>query len=164
MSERKVAESIEILILHCRMFCYGYRDSLEFLIDPIASLYNQFAGLHLISTMFLIKDKKREIRGGVFYRVLQPIGLEHLLAPIWEVMDLPLGNTNFGDYLRISRNKLTTHGDLSFMSLPSDVQHITFDEDAVEQFNELLEKLAECVIELQDSLEKIPSSLSDAID
>ena len=40
---------------------------------------------------------------------LQPIGSEHLVAPIWEVMDLPLGNTNFGDYLRISRNKLTTH-------------------------------------------------------
>ncbi len=143
----KDKENIEPVIFHCKMFEYGfsqtYSPTLEALgvTDPIPRLYNEFAGIHLISTMFLL-DKGNKPMGGFCYRVLKPIGLEGLLDKIREIMELPVGNTTFGDFTRHSRNKLTVHGDLSFASLPSEVKEVPFNESYVEEFQELLEKLA----------------------
>lgn len=156
----KDKENIELVIFHCKMFEYGfsqtYSPTLEALgvADQIASFYHQFAGLHLISTMFLL-DKGDKPMGGFCYRVLETMGLESLQDQIREILESPIGNTTFGDFVRHSRNKLTVHGDLSFDSLPSTDKEVPFDEDAFQSFQDLLERLAGKVKNLENNLIKI---------
>ncbi|HIH36872.1 MAG TPA: hypothetical protein HA232_03070 [Methanocellales archaeon] len=150
---KKDKEIIDLVIFHCEMFEFGFS-----FIDPrpIAQLYNMFAGFHLISTMFLIKDQrdKDSPMGGFCYRVLKPLHLEHLLDPIKKIIDTPLGDTTFGDYIRRSRSKLATHGDLSFNSLPLTERKITFNNREVAKFQDLLAELAKEVRILKNNLEK----------
>ena len=156
----KDKENVELVIFHCKMFEYGfsqtYSPALEALgvSDSIPRFYNQFTGLHLISTMFLL-DKGDKLMGGFCYRVLEPMGLEGLLDQIREIIESPIGNTTFGDFIRHSRNKLTVHGDLSFYCLPSVDKEVPFDEHVSQSRQGLLERLAEEVKNLENKLIKI---------
>ena len=156
----KDKENIHLVIFHCRMFEYGFSQTYSPILeafgvtDRIARFYHQFAGLHLISTMFLV-DKGDKPMGGFCYRVLEPLGLGDLLDPIRGIMESPIGNTTFGDFIRRSRNKLAVHGDLSFGSLPSVDKQVPFDTNAVEGFQDLLERLAEEVENLEDNLTRL---------
>ena len=152
-------EKIELVILHCEMFIYGTNDpflSVRAKYKTIPWFYNIFCLMHLISTMFLIQDYSEENRpmSGFCYRTLKPLGLGDLLKPIQKIMDTPLGNTTFGDYIRRSRAKLCTHGDLSFKSLPGEEQKITSNNKEVLKFQDLMEKLIQEVIILKEKLEK----------
>ena len=47
--------------------------------------------------------------GGSVYPALERHGLADLLAPVKAVLDKPLGNTTFGDAIRVFRNKAIVH-------------------------------------------------------
>lgn len=155
MSDKKNREILESLIWHCRMFLYGCSDSPELLVNEIANSFFQFAMLHLTSTMFITKDKSSDTHGGFFYRALSPMGLEYLLAPIEKVLDSPIGNTTLREFIRSKRNKLCTHGDLSFRSQPLKIQTVAWDNNAIEQFNEAHENLNLQVQNLLKQLELV---------
>lgn len=158
--DKKDKEKIELVITHCEMFLYGFHQPSFLLSDftptrerIIADLYNIFTGMHLISTMFLL-DKENNPMGGFCYRILGPLGLGHLLKPIKKIMDTPLDKTTFGNYIRRSRAKLATHGDLSFSSLRFEEQEITFDNKKILKFQKLMERLDEEVESLKNKLEE----------
>lgn len=152
---KKDKEKIRRVIVHCKMFEYGFNQTYRFPIDdPISLNYDSFAGLHLISTMFLL-DKGNKPMGGFCYRILEPMRLAVLLEPIREIVESPIGNTTFGNFIRNSRNKLATHGDLSFASLPVVDKKLPFSNDLVERFQYIFERLAEEVKNLENNLEKM---------
>lgn len=156
-------DTIQLLIIQCHMFEYGFNLSPDYAEQPIGFLYHGFAGLHLISTMFLTKDDgETGPRYGVFYRILKPMGLEYLLVPIWKIMDSRVGKTTFGEYIRHSRNKLCTHGNLSFESLPPQIQALAFDASTNTEFQRLLEKLSQKILSLQHDLEKVVDDFGKA--
>ncbi|MFC1557129.1 hypothetical protein ACFL5L_04020 [candidate division KSB1 bacterium] len=132
-------ERIQLVITHCDMLLYNAEQSYsQDLIDlgiqsMIPVLHNQFAFMHLVSTMFLV-DKNHNSMGGACYKLLEPIGLANLLDQIKNVLNKPVGRITLGQYIRINRNKLTVHGDLKFNSLPQYIRDVTFNEEAIEQF------------------------------
>jgi hypothetical protein len=154
MTNEEAKGNIRLVILHCRMFEYGFSQTPDTVRDTVGRLYHQFAGLHLISTMFLI-DRNDRVMGGFCYRALEPIGLAHLLEPIREILGSSVGDTTFGDFIRRSRNKLTVHGDFSLESLPVAEREVPFDSDARKGFAVLLERLANEIKKLQDELTKL---------
>ena len=140
------------------MFLYGTKDPFLNIRAEFGSapwFYNNFCLMHLISTMFLIKDSKKEasLMGGFCYRILKPLGLSDLLKPIKNIFDVKLGKTTFGDYIKRTRSRLATHGDLSFRSLPVAEQKITFSKPLVLKFERLMEKLITEVEVLKNTLE-----------
>jgi hypothetical protein len=90
------------------------------------------------------------------------MGLQHLVDPVCDVLDTPVGGTTFGDFIRKSRNKLCTHGDLSFESLPASVQQVSLNSALAEQCEHLMDELAERVFSLEralkEELEKVKAS------
>ena len=153
--DEKTKESIELVIFHCEMFLYGYKGPPDAIFNPVANSYNQFAGLHLVSTMFLIQDVPKEPMGGFCYRTLEPLGKSDLLDAIRQLFETPVGQTTFGDFMRLSRNKLATHGDLSFSQMPEKTQSLPFDRNAFRKFQKLMGELAEEVSRLRCRLKEI---------
>ena len=91
--------------------------------------------------MFLIKDSENEPYGGMFHRILDQHGHSHLLNDIDQILESSVGEITLGDYIRIKRNKMATHGEGRFSSQPEFVQNISFDEDALDEFNSSMAKL-----------------------
>ena len=158
---------IQLVITHCEMLLYNFEQSYSpqlvavGLQSMIASFHEQFAFMHLVTSMFLV-DKKKGPMGGACYQLLQPLGLAHLLDAIAAILNEPVGNTTFGDYVRISRNKLTVHGDLMFDSLPECVKQVTYDEDAIEQFEAAGERLQQAVQVLRNGLGEVLEADAEA--
>jgi hypothetical protein len=154
---------IQLVITHCDMLLYNMKRTFSptmvalRLQDMIGVLHDQFAFLHLVTTMLLV-DNKEGSRGGACYQLLQPLGFAAALDPILAVMEQPVGDSTFGEYVRINRNKLAVHGDLTFESLPHRVRRVTFDDDALQQFYAACEKLEEEVGALRDQLESVLNS------
>jgi len=155
----KAKKSIELVIFHCDLFLYGHSGTPQIAFNNIARLYNLFAGLHLISTMFLIQDSKKNPKpmGGFCYRVLEPLGLTDLLKDIQQILETPLAKTTFGDFIRLSRNRLATHGDLSLERMLEKALSLTKDRNAVDKFEELMDELAGEVDTLRDKLKELVS-------
>ena len=151
---------IQLLITHCDMLLYNFERSYSpslvvlGLQNTIPVLHHQFAFMHLVTTMFLV-DKKKGSMGGACYQLLQPLGLARLLDPIWAILNEPVGDTTFGVYVRINRNKLAVHGDLTFDSLPEYIRQVTYDDNAIKQFEAAGERLQAAVQTLQSELHKI---------
>jgi len=151
---------IQLVITHCDMLLHNLESSynpifVDFgLQSMIPVFHDQFAFLHLITTMFLV-DKEKGPMGGACFQLLQPLGLAGLLEPIMAILDEPVGDTRLGDYVRINRNKLAVHGDLTFDSLPEYVRQVTHDDDAIKQFYAATESLEEGVQTLRSELDKI---------
>lgn len=59
-------------------------------------------------------------RPGSLIRVLQPIGLAHLLDPIYRVLDKNLGSMKFAEAIRQIRNKAIVHTDF----LPENIKEL----------------------------------------
>ena len=68
----------------------------------LSSIYNYIALLFLL-------DGKAKPMGGSVYPALERHGLANLLAPVKAVLDEPLGNTIFGEAIRVFRNKAVVH-------------------------------------------------------
>ena len=63
--------------------------------------------------------------------------------------------TTLRQYIRSKRNKLAVHGSLEFSAQPSEVQEVTFDEDALSQFTESMHDLDEAVLILEKKLKEL---------
>jgi hypothetical protein len=147
------ANSLERLVRHCRMFLYACNSPVA-VFNPISGDINIFALLHLTVTMFITKDSRSDTRGGLFFRLLSPMHLEHLLDPIENALNRKIGKTTLREFLRQKRNKLATHGDLDFKSQPLDVQNVTQSQRALRQFNQAFDELENAVQILMRQLKK----------
>lgn len=166
-------DALELVAVHCRMLQYGmslsFSTTLEHLgvVSKVPRLYNIFALMHLVVTMFLV-DGENGSRGGACYRLLHPLGLEKWLKPIDRIMQRKVGATTLGRYLRVSRNKLATHGDLSFASLPAEMQAIPSSTRALGQFERAMQRLQQEVRKLEERasqrLDRLRPPISSARD
>jgi len=148
-------ESIYSLIRHCQMYIYASGGSPEIIFNEVARNFFNFGLLHLISTMFITKDSRNEPKGGVFHRILNPLGYGLLLDPIDNILDSPLGKTTLRQYIRSKRNKLCVHGSLKFSTQPHEVLDVILNSEALSQFEERMDNLDEAVIVLKGELEKL---------
>ena len=155
----KARESIERVILHCDMFLYGNTGSADTFLNPIARRFYDFAGIHLMSTMFLIQDSQHNPKpmGGFCYRVLEPLGFAYLLEGIQQILQTPLGQTTLGDYIRRCRNKLATHGDLSAARMPEKELSFLHYDNAEVDHERLMDELQREVQKLRSKLEELLS-------
>lgn len=116
-------EQVQLITLVATLhsFCYGAErlDEASFVTGPdstpvrfyINSIYHYIAALYLL-------DRRSDPLGGMVYKALQPMGLDHLLDPVKSVLDEPMeGGYAFGETVRRIRNKFMVHGTFS----PSDV-------------------------------------------
>lgn len=76
---KKEIDILERLHHHCCMFLYVCNTPVHSLINPIAMDVNIFTIIHLAATMFIVKDSRSDSRGGLFFRSLNSVGLDHLL-------------------------------------------------------------------------------------
>ena len=147
-------DAIDCLVRHCRMYLYGTSGSPEIRVNEVASDFFSFALLHLTATMFITTDH-REGPEGVFHRLLDPAGLSNWVRPIDRVLASPLGRTNLKAFIRVKRNKMATHGALAWRDQPAEVQAVTFDERALNEYRELMEQLDEEVRVLHGKLDRL---------
>ena len=141
-------EHIDRLLLHSEMYLWWCKAVVGPLLQGGAA-YNfyMFGGLHLVSAMFLIDGD-----GGLFGRTLKAMGRGDLLVEVSEVLQSAVGDTTLGDYLRLKRNKLATHGDMSFESQSAEVQAITFCDESQEAFDDAMYRLEDAVHLLRGEL------------
>lgn len=145
---------IRALRRYCRMYFYGSRGSPELMLNEVAQDFFSFALLHLTCTMFITTDHGDPCPG-IFHRALDPLGLADLLTEIDQILDSRLGQTTLRQFLRSKRNKLATHGTGCFSSQPADVQAVTFDEDALQQYAAAMTQLDEAVFTLERKLARL---------
>jgi hypothetical protein len=148
---------VSALRRHCRMYLYGSSGSPELLMNEVARDFFSFAMLHLICTMFITTDQRSDPAGGVFHRVLDPMGMSYLLTDIDRRLDSPIGNTTLRIFVRSKRNKLATHGRLAFSNHLPEVQAVTQDEDSLEQFRGAMSSMDQAVSRLEFDLARLES-------
>lgn len=135
---------------HCRMYLYGSGGSPELMTNEVAQDFFSFALLHLTCTMFITTDHG-DPRQGIFHRTLDPIGQSHLLTEVDDILNSLLGKTTLRQFLRSKRNKLATHGTVTFSSQPRDVQDVTFDEESLHH-HDAMTRLESAVFRLEREL------------
>jgi|GEM_PF-2971321 len=139
--------TLDLVVGHLMMLEYGMSQKFSPELEkygitlPVQRLYNTFALMHLITTMFLLDKKDHLLMGGFCYQALNSLGLADKLEPLRKTFDGKVGKTTLGEYIRLSRNKLATHGDLTVFSLPPAVQDASGSPRAIAQFDRLMEKL-----------------------
>jgi hypothetical protein len=154
----KQLEVLDLVVFHLKMLEHGMNRKFDPVLEqygyttPIQRLYDTFALMHLITTMFLL-DKNKHAMGGYCYRSLKDLGLADKLEPIRRTLEGKVGKTTLGDFIRHSRNKLATHGELTFASLPPEAQGVHGSPQALSQFNRLMERLDGQVTRLRIALE-----------
>jgi hypothetical protein len=147
------ANSLERLVRHCRMFLYACNSPVA-VYNPISGDVNIVALLHLTITMFITKDNRSHTQGGLFFRLLSPMHLEHLLNPVENALNRKIGKTTLREFLRQKRNKLVTHGYWDFESQLLELQKVTHSKRANRQFNQAFEELENAVQFLLRQLKK----------
>ncbi len=139
---------------HCGMYLYGSGASPELMVNKVAQDFFSFAMLHLTSTMFITTDHGNS-RQGVFHRILEPMGQQHLLTEIDAILDSALGKTTLRQFIRSKRNKLATHATLAFSTQPRNVQDVTFDEQSLQQYEDAMTQLDGAVFRLEQELKHL---------
>ncbi len=121
-------ETAVFLVHAIKQFCFGF-EKMDELADDYAdgSAGKAFflSAIYQHLAVFFLIDRGSKPMGGAFYRALSAHGLEHLLQPVREVMDSPLGKTTFGEVVRVFRNKALVHPSYS----DSDLDRIYRDVD-----------------------------------
>ena len=146
--------------------CFGVSHPLGLDTPEEAIDLDIFTGIHRMYTMFLADKKQNEPMGGFTSRTLDPVGLGYLLDSIRDIMETSLGPITFGEFTMLQRNKLCTHGDLSFDSLENDrdpylqkmgkqAKMVPLNQEAVENYHVLMERLISEVKALRVNLEAI---------
>lgn len=149
---------ISLLRRHCRMFLYGSNSFPELIVNEVARDFYSFALLHLICTMFITTDKKNENIGGIFHRVLDPLGKSELINEIDKILSLPIGRTTLKQFFRSKRNKLATHGSLSFSSQQDSNIDVIINKSNLDQYVEAMNQLSLAVFKLDENLKVIEKS------
>jgi len=152
-------KDIQRIIDHCSMLKDAFmHPELQNLAEQDVSIddLRTFTQIQLIGTMFLVYDNEEEREsvpmGGFLYRILKPLDLEHLLDSIRNILSQSIGPLTFEEFAREQRDKLTTHGDLSFESMSEAAKAVPRLEAAVKRWQEVMNELLEAVTELQDEL------------
>jgi hypothetical protein len=151
IEERSIAiaeKPINMLIKHCRMFLYGCSGSPELYVNEVAQDFYSFALMHLTCTMFLTKDSSKDEKGGVFHRVLDPLGKSNYLRTIDKIFAKKVGKITLETYIKERRNLLATHRTLSLQSLSVENQAIVNNQAAHRRFDTLMEDLKRAVTNL----------------
>ncbi len=104
--------------------------------------------------MFLV-DRGELPMGGFCYRALDALGLGDKLRPIRRTLESKVGKTTLGDFIRHSRNKLGTHGDLHFSALPAEAQAVPGSPRAIAQFERAMDKLESQAANIRIVLENL---------
>ena len=146
---------ISLLRRHCRMFLYGSSGSPELIVNEVARDFYSFALLHLICTMFITTDKKNENIGGIFHRVLDPLGKSELLIEIDKILSLSIGRTTLKQFFRSKRNKLATHGSLSFSSQQDSNINVIFNKSNLDQYEAAMNQMNLAVFKLDENLKSM---------
>ena len=137
------------------MYLYASEGHPEQMANPGAQDFFIFGLLHLISTMFITLDNRKEKHGGVFHRILDPMGYGDLLDEVDDILALPVGKTNLKQYIRTKRNKMATHGTLEFDAQDKETQEVTDDHKAIDQYYQAMHELDAAVLNLQAELTKL---------
>ena len=127
--------SLKRLVRHCRMFLYACNSPVA-VYNPISGDINIVALLHLTITMFITKDNRSHMQGGLFFKLLSPMHLEHLLNPVEDALNQKIGKTTLREFLRKQRNKLVTYDYLDFEAQLLELEKVTHSKRAIRQFNQ----------------------------
>jgi len=105
-------ETATFMVHAIKQFAFGFEtmnataDEYE---DGSAAQAFFLTALYHYLVAFYLLDKNDRPMGGSFHRALAPHGLTHLLEPVQELMNTPLGGSTFGEVLRVFRNKVIVH-------------------------------------------------------
>lgn len=143
------------------MFLYGCSGSPELYFNHVAQDFYSFALMHLTCIMFLTTDSCKDKNGGVFHRILDPLGKSVLLRPIDKIFDRKVGKITLKNYLKERRNLLATHRNLSIKNLSPENQEITTNTKAIDKFLYLMRELEHAVRQLHDDLLKLRRNEND---
>ena len=147
-------ERLHRALFFCQMFAFGFGPAgIWGIKNPIAHGFTTFADAHLLATMFLT-DKGTHPIGGFIYPILRDAGKAHWLDEVIRILNEPVGEVCFEEYLRKWRNKLATHGNLSPTSLPDSIRSLVISPDADDRLLELLDELRFAVRNLTSALHK----------
>lgn len=154
MADETFNEQLQRALFFCQMFNFGFgRAGLWGLHDPVAEGFTTFADAHLLFTMFLV-DKGDKPLGGFIYPLLHGAGKADWMNEVIRVLNEPVGDVPFEEYLRKWRNKLATHGNLSPTSLPDSIRTMVLSSDSDDRLLALLDELRSSVSDLTSTLHK----------
>jgi hypothetical protein len=139
------------------MYLWGAEASGSPLLTEAGSDFITFAGMHLMSTMFIAADEPGGVPG-VCHRILDPMGHGDLLARVDRILDSPVGVTTLREYLWSKRNCLALRGTLRWSSQPSEVQDVNGDEVALGQYSAAMGELEDAVADLDEELPQLDAS------
>jgi len=93
---------------------------------------------HYLTALFLLDAKDSQKKGfsrpGTVIKVMQPMGLRHLLNPIYQVFDRPFGQTKtYGETVLLIRNKGFVHGSFS----PENIRNAVKDSNIFDETQRL---------------------------
>ncbi len=106
-------EETALFIVHAiKQFCFGFE-----LMDNLADNYaDGSAGkafflnsIYQYLAIFYLIDRGSKPMGGAFYPALEKHNLQNLLDPARNVLKSKLGNTTFGEVIRMFRNTAIVH-------------------------------------------------------
>ena len=147
---------IENLQRHCEMYLYGTVGPSTLFLDPAAEDFFHFAGLHLMTTMFIASDEPGGA-AGVFHRILDPMGRASLLVDVDYILDSPIGETTLRWYIANKCDALATHGRLNWGSQAPEVRAVDIDDAKRTQFVDAICALDSAVGDLADALALLQS-------
>lgn len=153
-------QPMDMLIRHCHMFLYGCSGSPEVKFNEVARDFYSFAIMHLICTMFITTDSNDDKNGGVFHRILDPLGKSILLRHVDKIISKKVGSITLKEYLKERRNRLATHRTLSLHELSAENQAIVNNPQAIRKYYTLMEDLEKAVYTLLLELIKLNKNQS----
>lgn len=83
------------------------------------------------------------------------MGYGHLLKDVDSALNSKVGKTTLREFIRLKRNKLATHGDLSFYSQPKEIQNVTFSKRALREFERAMSALETAAYALSRKLKEM---------
>ena len=148
MEDETFNEQMERALFFCQMFNFGFgRAGLWGIHDPVAEGFTTFADAHLLFTMFLV-DKGDKPLGGFIYPLLHRAGKADWMKEIIRVLNEPVEEVTFEEYLRKWRNRLATHGNLSPTTLPDSIRTMVLSSNSDDRLLVLLDELRSSVSDL----------------
>lgn len=132
-----------VFILHAvKQFCHGF-ETMNRIADgysdgsPAKGFYMN--AIYNYLSIFYLLNRDNKPKGGSFYAALQRHGIEHLLNPIHELMETPIGGTRFGEIIRVFRNKVIVHPDYRDADLDRIYKEVDMEDPVIQAlFRELL--------------------------
>ncbi len=86
------------------MYIYASAGSPKLIVNETARDFFTFGMLHLVSTMFITTDSGKDPEGGVFHRLLDPMGLGSMIDAIDTILETLVGKTTLKQFIRPKRN------------------------------------------------------------